>query len=126
MLEALVSADLSVRIVDSPVPEPAAGDILIKVACAGVNPKDHKYATFSGIPSNSGDDIAGCVEKVGRGVWGFHKGDRVAAFHRMREPGGAFAEYAVAPASTTFHLPEFVSFEGVGRSSVISRSQLLS
>jgi NADPH:quinone reductase-like Zn-dependent oxidoreductase len=39
-------------------------------------------------------------------------GDRVAAFHEMRTPGGSYAEYAVAWAYTTFHLPEKTSFEG--------------
>lgn len=39
-------------------------------------------------------------------------GDRVAAFHEMRTPGGSYAEYAVAWAHTTFHLPKQTSFEG--------------
>lgn len=62
---------------------------------------------------NSGDDIAGYVEKVGKGVYEFKKGDRVAAFHQMVTPHGSFAEYAIAPAHTTFHLAENVSLEEV-------------
>ena len=68
---------------------------------------------YSDRPSNSGDDIAGVVEAVGRKVVGFRKGDRVAAFHQMRAPHGSFAEYAIAPARTTFHLPDRTSFEEV-------------
>ena len=46
-----------------------------------------------------------------RAIGEFHAGDRVAAFHPMMTPYGAYAEYAVAPASTVFHLPERVGFE---------------
>ena len=61
--------------------------------------------------SNSGDDIAGVIESVGSDVTEFKRGDRVAAFHEMRSPHGSFAEYALAPAHTTFHLPRATSFE---------------
>jgi NADPH:quinone reductase len=62
-------------------------------------------------PMNQGDDIAGIVEKVGSSVLEFRPGDRVAAFHRMLTPGGSYAEYAIAPAVTSFHLPENITFE---------------
>jgi len=64
-------------------------------------------------PHNSGDDIAGFVEEVGENVLEFRKGDRVAAFHEMTKPNGSFAEYAIAPAHTTFHLPDTTTFEEV-------------
>jgi NADPH:quinone reductase len=60
---------------------------------------------------NEGDDIAGLVHKVGSNVTEFHPGDRVAAFHIMRTPGGSYAEYARSPAHTTFHIPKHTSFE---------------
>lgn len=41
----------------------------------------------------------------------FKPGDRVAAFHVLQASGGSYAEYAVAPAHTTFHLPAKTSFE---------------
>jgi NADPH:quinone reductase len=62
-------------------------------------------------PLNQGDDVAGVIEKVGSSVLEFRSGDRVAAFHRMLTPGGSYAEYAIAPANTTFHVPENVTFE---------------
>ena len=62
-------------------------------------------------PFNTGDDIAGYVEKVGAGVTDFKVGDRVGAFHEMMKPHGSFAEYAIAWAKTTFHIPEKTSFE---------------
>jgi NADPH2:quinone reductase len=64
---------------------------------------------------NSGDDIAGTVHDLGENVLAsgeFHIGDRVAAFHPMLSPGGAYAEYAIAPQSTILKLPKSVSFEG--------------
>lgn len=62
---------------------------------------------------NSGDDIAGIVHAIGPNVYEFKPGDRVAAFHEMRTPGGSFAEYAVAWQHTTSHIPENLSFEGI-------------
>jgi len=62
-------------------------------------------------PHNSGDDIAGVVHSVGSKVYEFSPGDRVAAFHEMRAPHGSFAEYAVAWAHTTFHIPATLGFE---------------
>ena len=74
---------------------------------------DWKSVVYSNQPLNSGDDIAGVVEAVGDTVVGFRKGDRVAAFHQMRTAHGSFAEYAIAPAHTAFHLPDHTSFEEV-------------
>lgn len=39
-------------------------------------------------------------------------GDRVAAFHEIATPGGSYAEYGLAWAYTTFHIPNEVPFEG--------------
>jgi len=62
-------------------------------------------------PVNQGDDIAGFVHAVGSNVTEFKPGDRVAAFHEMLHPGGSYAEYAVSPAHTTFHIPKKTTFE---------------
>ena len=51
------------------------------------------------------------MHAVGANVYDFRPGDRVAAFHEMGTPGGSFAEYAVAPQHTTFHLPPSTTFE---------------
>ncbi|KAH6999225.1 chaperonin 10-like protein [Ilyonectria sp. MPI-CAGE-AT-0026] len=109
MKEAIVSQG-DVKIIDSPIPVPQKGQVLIRVVVAGSNPKDVK-STFWLPPSNFGDDIAGYVESVGDGVLEFRPNDRVAAFHEMFTPHGAFAEYAIAWAHTTFRLPANVSFE---------------
>ncbi|KAL5342697.1 chaperonin 10-like protein [Aspergillus crustosus] len=114
----------AVRFVDIPIPEPTDDQVLIKVVVAGANPKDWKgpeYVAAGNIispilegaiePLNQGDDIAGIVEKVGKNVVEFKPGDRVAAFHEMYTPKGAYAEYAIAWSHTTFHLPSHTSFE---------------
>jgi NADPH:quinone reductase len=113
MKEALVHPDLTVKVVDSPIPTPGKDEVLIKVAYAGTNPKDWKFPARANLVQNAGDDMAGVIEQVGEDVLDFKPGDRVAAFHRVGFPGGAFAEFAIAPASTTLHLPQSVSFQEV-------------
>ncbi|KAK4693824.1 hypothetical protein P7C71_g3642, partial [Lecanoromycetidae sp. Uapishka_2] len=71
----------------------------------------YSHLAHLNISLNSGDDIAGTIHAVGAKVSDLEVGDRVAAMHKMLAAGGAYAEYAVAPASTTLRLPERVSFE---------------
>ncbi|PVH81237.1 GroES-like protein [Cadophora sp. DSE1049] len=89
---------------------PKDNEVLIKVMATDSNPKDWKASSPTKY-INQGDDIAGIISSVGPLVTDFHPGDRVAAFHPMLEPHGAHAEYAIAPSSTTFHLPPNISFE---------------
>lgn len=106
-------SDVEVKIQDVDVPSPEPDQVLIRVVVAGTNPKDWKYPIFFGGADglNTGDDVAGHVEAVGSNVTEFKPGDRVAAFHEMGKPYGAFAEYAIAWEKTTFHLPKSTSFE---------------
>jgi NADPH2:quinone reductase len=113
MKEAIVNKELKVSVHDVPVPKPNADQVLIKVVVSGSNPKDWKIPVWMDKTSNSGDDIAGFVEDVGENVTEFKKGDRVAAFHEMMTDHGSFAEYAIAWAHTTFHIPKKTSFEEV-------------
>ncbi|KAI1747075.1 GroES-like protein [Xylaria castorea] len=101
----------AVEIIDTPIPVPDDKEVVIKVAIAGSNPKDWKYPLWKNWPHNSGDDIAGIVHSVGKGVYEFKPGDRVAALHRAGKENGSYAEYSVAPDWTTFHIPEHVTFE---------------
>ncbi len=63
------------------------------------------------MPQNSGDDITGIVHAVGKDVYEFKPGDRVAALHNAGTENGSYAEYAVASDWMTFHLAPNVSFE---------------
>jgi NADPH:quinone reductase-like Zn-dependent oxidoreductase len=115
MKEAFIDKHLTVTIRDTEVPVPEAGQVLIRVVVSGSNPKDWKMALSwppDGALFNQGDDIAGYIEAVGDDVLGFHKGDRVAAFHQVMKPHGSWAEYAIAPSVSTFHIPGHTSFEG--------------
>jgi NADPH2:quinone reductase len=114
MKEAIVNPDLTVDVRnDAPIPTPTETQVLIRIICAGCNPKDWKHPFYSKCSTNSGDDMAGIVHSVGKAVLEFKPGDRVAAFHTMQGPGGAFAEYGLAESWTTFHIPDGTSFEEV-------------
>jgi NADPH2:quinone reductase len=97
---------------DVPTPQVGAGQVLIKVAAAGVNYADLSrrqgtYARRIPLPFILGSEVAGTVAEVGPGVQAFQPGDRVMAW-----PGrGGYAEYVVAPAVTVYAIPAGVSFE---------------
>ncbi|KAI3325841.1 GroES-like protein [Xylariaceae sp. AK1471] len=101
----------AVEIIDTPIPIPKDKEVVIKVVVSGTNPKDWKYPLWKNWPHNSGDDIAGIVHSVGKDVYEFKLGDRVAAMHQAGKENGSFAEYSVAPDWTTFHIPQNVTFE---------------
>lgn len=130
MKEAIVHPGPRVEIIESPIPTPDADQVLIKVIVSGSNPKDYKMGDWFGTSNNTGDDIAGIVHSVGENITEFKPGDRVAAYHQIGTKHGSYAEYAVAWAFTTFHLPKKTSFEGLWRthyyghetSSVISKT----
>ena len=124
MKEAIVAKDVKVSLHDVPIPTPAPDQVLIKVIFSGSNPKDWKFSHM-GEPHNSGDDMAGIIEAVGENVTEFKKGDRVAAFHEMTTPHGSYAEYAIAWAYTTFHLPRKTSFEEVRDQDFLNVSWLI-
>jgi NADPH:quinone reductase-like Zn-dependent oxidoreductase len=94
-------------------PDPKAGEVLIRVHAAGVNPVDWKfragylkeYAPLT-LPHAPGLDLAGTVEALGDGVTGFAIGDRV-----FGRGVGTYAEFAVAPETTIARIPDGVSFE---------------
>lgn len=85
---------------ETPRPEPADGQVLIKVHAAGVNPVDwkirsgHFHREELQLPMTLGRDVSGVVEGVGRGVGDFKPGDEVYAF--LGSHDGGYAEYALA------------------------------
>ncbi|GAA6061498.1 hypothetical protein JCM10212_000202 [Sporobolomyces blumeae] len=90
------------------VPQPAKGQVLIKVEYAGVNFIDtyQRGGIYKlPMPWTLGNECAGEVVAVGEGTEAFKVGDRVAAY----TPGGSFAEYTLSPIKQTCKLPEGVS-----------------
>jgi NADPH2:quinone reductase len=94
-------------ITDAPVPAPGRGEVLIRVAAAGINFVDISQArgTFAGGPQPPyvpGIEGAGEVLVVGEEVTDLHVGDHVIG---VSIGGGAFAEYLVLPAPAAIRLP---------------------
>ncbi len=85
-------------------PEPAAGQVLVKIAAAGVNFIDtyQRSGLYKiPLPAVLGMEGAGTVESLGEGVSGFRAGDHVAwAMSR-----GSYAEYAAVPAHFLVKVP---------------------
>ncbi len=90
---------LALQTVDTP--RPGAGQVLIKVYAAGVNPVDWKRRAQ--IP---GFDAAGVIDSVGPGVTAFKPGTAVLA-----QASGSYAEYAVANVDDTIPKPKRFTFE---------------
>lgn len=103
------------RVEDVPVPSPAAGQVLVRVAATSLNLSDWEcltgwplYARIGGLRTPArptlGSDIAGVVESVGEGVTRFRPGDRVFGDNLALK--GGFAELTLAPESALAPLPE--------------------
>ena len=96
--------------VDRPVPSPAAGEVLVRVAAAGINRPDAmqrqgKYPPPPGAPSIPGLEVAGEVVGVGDGAPVELVGQSVCALIA----GGGYADYAVAPAGSCLPVPQGLS-----------------
>jgi NADPH2:quinone reductase len=104
--------DLSgVAMGEAPMPEPGAGEVLLRVRAAGLNYPDMlmcqgRYQFKPPLPFVPGMDLAGEVVGLGEGVAEFEVGDAVAGALRP----GALAAYAVASASDLRRKPEGFSF----------------
>jgi NADPH:quinone reductase len=108
------AAVLSVR--EVPVPDPSAGEVLVRVRWSGVNPTDWKARAGHGevafdfqVP---GQDGAGDVVAVGPGVDTARIGERVWVYHAadLRQYGTS-AQFTVVPAEQAVRLPETVTYE---------------
>jgi NADPH2:quinone reductase len=89
-----------------PVPQPKAGEVLLKVAAVGVNRPDlaQRAGTYPPPPGASdlpGLEAAGTIAALGGGVIGWKVGDAVCAL----TPGGSYAEYCTVPAPQCLPLP---------------------
>jgi NADPH2:quinone reductase len=93
-----------------PTPKPAAGEVLIKVAAAGVNRPDvaqrqGRYPPPPGASDIPGLEVAGVIVETGSGVAQWKAGDAVCAL----VAGGGYAEYCVAPALQCLPIPRGLS-----------------
>jgi NADPH:quinone reductase-like Zn-dependent oxidoreductase len=106
------------KVVDVPRPVPGAGQVLVQVKAAGINPGEAKIreglldarwpATF---PSGEGSDLAGIVAEAGPGVTSFSAGDEVIGWTDNR---ASQAEYVVVEAEHLTGKPAGVPWEVAG------------
>jgi NADPH:quinone reductase-like Zn-dependent oxidoreductase len=110
--------DGPIALMDLPTPEIGAGEVLIRVRAAGVNPFDWKVADGAledqmkhRFPLIPGFDAAGVIERVGAGVTELAEGDEVYGYLFKPVIGdGTYAEYVGAPAPIVARKPVTVGF----------------
>ena len=106
------------KVVDVPRPVPGAGQVLVQVKAAGINPGEAKireglmHARWpSTFPSGEGSDLAGIVAETGPGVTGVSAGDEVIGFTDNR---ASQAEYVLVEAQNLTAKPAGVPWEVAG------------
>jgi NADPH2:quinone reductase len=100
------------KLEEVPKPQAGAGQVLVKVHAAGINPVDTyiragTYPSKPPLPYTPGKDGAGIVEAVGPGVQNVKAGDRVYVGDCIT---GTYAEYTLCEPNQVHPLPEKVSF----------------
>ncbi len=93
-----------------PVPEPGAGEVLVKVAHAGVNRPDvmqreGHYDPPPGVTDIPGLEVSGVVVALGDGVTDLREGDAICAL----VAGGGYGEYVTAPVPQCLPAPKNLS-----------------
>ena len=103
-------ASYALKLGDADKPRPGAGEVLIRVAAAGLNHADISqakglYPPPPGASPVLGMEVSGIVEALGDGVSNCEAGDEVCALI----PGGGYAQYALASAFCVLPVPKGVS-----------------
>jgi len=98
---------------DAPVPKASAGQIVVQIKAAGVNPVDAyiragTYARKPSLPYTPGTDGAGIVDSIGPAVTSFRNGDRV--YLGGASVSGTYAEFCSVAEKDAHPLPEKLSF----------------
>jgi NADPH2:quinone reductase len=101
------------KLEEVPDPQPGAGQVVVRVHAAGVNPveayiRTGTYALKPSLPYTPGGDAGGVVVAVGPGVKRVKTGDRV---YTTASVTGTYAELALCDEAKIQPLPEHVSFE---------------
>ena len=104
----------SVMVIEElPRPPPGHGEVVVRVAAAGVGPwdaliREHKSVVQTPLPLMLGSDLSGVIEEVGPGVSAFQAGDDI---YGVTNPNfcGAYTEYAIASAAMVARRPQGLS-----------------
>lgn len=109
----------NLHLAEIPAPQAGAGEVLVGVACAGLNPVDWKVCEgrFAhdfphAFPLVVGRDVAGTVDALGAGVTSFAPGDRVWGMGQgpRGAQAGSFAERVALPADQLAPMPAALDF----------------
>jgi NADPH2:quinone reductase len=106
------------EVVDVAIPAPGAGEVLVRVAAAGINffevlMRADRYAVTPDLPMIPGVEAAGIVEVLGEGADRSLLGARVAVplFAFGGGGSGGYAEFVAADSTSVIRLPDAVGFE---------------
>jgi NADPH:quinone reductase-like Zn-dependent oxidoreductase len=112
-----------ITIDDLPQPEPAAGQVLVRVKAAGVGHWDALIrqgdVQLQPLPLTLGSELSGIVESTGAGVSGFNRGDEVYGATN-EQFSGAYAEYALSWANSIAPKPKTMSFIEAASAPIVS------
>src|SRR5919204_4245258 len=112
-----------ITIDDLPQPEPAAGQVLVRVKAAGVGHWDalirQGEVQLQPLPLTLGSELSGIVESIGAGVSGFNRGDEVYGATNEHFTG-AYAEYALSWANSIAPKPKTMSFIEAASAPIVS------
>ena len=105
-------------------PEPGPGEVLVRVAAAGVGPwdaliREHKSVVDSPLPLTLGSDLSGVVEARGAGVKKFNLGDEVFGVTNKKFIG-AYGEYALASAEMVAAKPKSLDYLAAASAPVVA------
>ena len=113
-----------IQIDDLPRPEPADGQLLVRVKAAGVGPwdalfREDKSELHQPLPLILGSELSGIVDAVGAGVAGFRRGDEVYGATNQQFTGG-YAEYALPLAKMMAQKPKTLNFIQAASAPIVS------
>jgi len=96
------------QVVEETLPEPAAGEVRVKILAAGVSAFDlmvrsHRFPGFPRVPFTPGADIVGVVDELGDGVSTVESGQKVAGL--LGIGSGGYAEFVCLPADRVVPVP---------------------
>lgn len=103
-------------VVDVPRPVPGAGEVLVRIEAAGINPGEtviRRGGMPIPLPSGQGVDLAGVVAGIGTGVDRFAVGDAVLGFCAFTARA-SHAEFAIVPALNLTFKPPAIAWEVAG------------
>ena len=109
---------------DLPRPEPADGQLLVRVKAAGVGPwdaliREGKSGVQETLPLILGSELSGIIDTVGAGVDGFRRGDEVYGATNEQFTGG-YAEFALPLAKMMAQKPKSLNFIQAASAPVVS------